>query len=112
MPWGRLGRVILPALLLLSPLTTLLPLLLLVASAIVSVPAWVAMGASFALAAQLVTWLIVYRWMDAPVAYAPLFPLGATVVAVIALQAIGRGTTVEWKGRRYVTSPASRHTRR
>lgn len=112
MPWGRLGRVILPALLLLAPVTTLLPLLLLAASAIVSIPAWATMGAAFALAAQVVTWLIVYRWMDAPAAYAPLFPLGATVVALIALQAIGRGTTVEWKGRRYVTSPASRHTRR
>ena len=112
MPWGRLGQLILPALLLLAPLTTLVPLAVLAVSVIVSAPSWLVLGAAIAFVAQLVTWVIVYRWMAAPVWYAPLFPLGATVVAVIALQAIGRGTRVEWKGRQYVTSPPDRRSYR
>ena len=62
------------------------------------------LGALVALAAQLVTWALVYRWMDAPVGYALIFPLGAAVVGLIAVQAIARGSHVEWKGRRYVTT--------
>jgi chlorobactene glucosyltransferase len=106
MPWGRLGQIVLPALLLLAPLMTLLPLLALAGGALVGAPSWLMLGASIALVAQLATWTIVYRWMDGPLAYALLFPLGATVVAVIALQAIGRGAHVEWKGRRYITPPS------
>ena len=41
--------------------------------------------------------------MAAPVRYALVFPLGAVVFAIIAAQAIARGSNVEWKGRRYVT---------
>jgi chlorobactene glucosyltransferase len=112
MPWGTLGRIILPALLVVGPLSTVLPLVVLVVSAVIAMPMWLTLAAGLAVAAQVATWVVVYRWMEAPVAYALLFPLGATVVAVIALQAIGRGTRVEWKGRRYVTSPVAPRTRR
>ena len=112
MPWGRLGQIILPVLLVLGPLMALVPLVLLAASAMVAVPDWLVLGSSIALVAEVVTWAIVYRWMEGPVPYALLFPLGAMVVAVIALQAIGRGARVEWKGRRYVTSPAAQRTSR
>jgi hypothetical protein len=42
--------------------------------------------------------------MGAPIRYAPLFPLGALMFGVIAVQAIARGSRVEWKGRAYVTT--------
>jgi hypothetical protein len=65
-----------------------------------------------ATAAELLTWLVVYRWMDAPVRYVPLFPLGALAFGVIAVQAIARGSNVEWKGRAYVTTSSAPHTYR
>ena len=100
--------MIFPALLLLAPLMTLVPLLVLATAAIGGAPAWLALAATIALVAQVGTWALVYRWMEAPVRYALLFPLGAAVFAVIALQAIARGSRVEWKGRAYVTPPRRR----
>ncbi len=108
MPWGRAGQLIFPALLLLAPVMTLLPPAVLVAASLSSVPSWVATGAAIALVAQLVTWALVYRWMAAPVVYALLFPLGAGVFAIIALQAIARGSRVEWKDRAYVATNRAR----
>ena len=61
-------------------------------------------GASVALAAELAMWGLVYWWMGAPLRYAPLFPLGALMFGVIAVQAIARGPRVEWKGRAYITT--------
>jgi hypothetical protein len=112
MPWGRAGQVIFPLLLVLAPALTLLPPAVLVAAAVVAVPLALALGAAIALLAQLATWTLVYRWMAAPLRYAPLFPLGALVFGVIAIQAIARGSRVRWKGRDYVTPPAGRHTYR
>lgn len=55
-----------------------------------------------AMAASLLTWLEVYRREGAPVAYALLYPLGASVVAYIMLRSAWRGRRrVEWKGRVY-----------
>jgi chlorobactene glucosyltransferase len=104
MPWGRTGQVIFPALLVLGPLMTLAPLVLLATALVAPMPAWLLLGAGIALAAQLLTWALVYRWMEVPVRYALLFPLGAMVFGVIAVQAIARGSRVEWKGRAYVTT--------
>ena len=103
MPWGRVGQMIFPALLLLVPLLTVAPLIVLMTAALVAVPTWLATSAAVAVIAQLATWILVYRWMAAPVSYAFVFPLGAAVFAIIATQAIARGPNVEWKGRRYVT---------
>jgi chlorobactene glucosyltransferase len=103
MPFGRVGQLIFPALLLLAPLITMVPLLALATIGIIGAAPWVTLAAAVALAAQVVTWALVYRWMDAPIRYALLFPLGAAVFGVIALQAIARGSHVEWKGRAYVT---------
>ncbi|HEX6054169.1 MAG TPA: glycosyltransferase [Gemmatimonadaceae bacterium] len=108
MPWGRSGQLIFPALLVLAPVMTLLPPATLVAASLWAVPSWLANGAAIAVVAQLVTWALVYRWMAAPVVYAPLFPLGAGVFAVIALQAIARGSRVEWKDRAYVATNRAR----
>ena len=104
MPWGRAGQIMFPVLLLLVPLLTLVPPVALAVAAARAGPQWIVLGASVALAAELITWALVYRWMEAPVWYTLLFPLGAVVFAVIALQAIARGSRVEWKGRAYVTT--------
>ena len=75
-------------------------------------PAWLRLASFIAVAAQLVSWAAVYRWMRAPLGYALLFPLGALVFLVIACQAMARGSRVEWKGRSYVTTSADRYTSR
>jgi chlorobactene glucosyltransferase len=112
MPFGRIGQAIFPALLLLVPLLTVIPLLVVAVGAIAGAGTWLMLTATIALAAQLVTWALVYWWMDAPVRYALLFPLGAAVFGIIALQAIARGSRVEWKGRAYVTTSHARRTSR
>jgi len=113
MPWGRLGQIVFPAILVLFPLLTLLPPIVLAGAAISGgAPAWLFTAAAIAVAAQLATWVAVYAWMRASVPYALLYPLGAAVVWLIVLQAIGRGSRVEWKGRAYVTSPRAPHRSR
>jgi chlorobactene glucosyltransferase len=55
-----------------------------------------------AMAASLLTWLEVYRREGAPVAFALLYPFGASMVAYIMLRSAWRGRRrVEWKGRVY-----------
>jgi len=112
MPWGRVGQAIFPALLLLSPLLTLLPPVALVVQTLAGGPRWLLLSSAIALAAQVGTWAAVYRWMGAPVRFAALFPLGSAVVAIIAIQAIARGSRVEWKGRAYLTTSRVPHRSR
>jgi chlorobactene glucosyltransferase len=112
MPWGTIGQILFPALLLMVPLLTVAPLATIAVAPVLSVPYWLVLGASIALGAQVVTWTLVYRWMDAPLRYVPLFPLGAFMFAIIALQAIVRGSRVEWKGRAYVTTSRAPRTHR
>lgn len=112
MPGGRIGQAIFPALLLLSPLLTLLPPVALLVQASAGGPRWLLLAWAIALAAQGVTWAAVYRWMGAPVRFAALFPLGSIVVAIVAIQAIARGSRVEWKGRAYLTSSHAPHSSR
>jgi chlorobactene glucosyltransferase len=112
MPWGRLGQAIFPALLLLVPLLTLAPSIAAAVAWIVGAPSWLVATTLIALVAQLATWMVVYRWMGAPVRYAPLFPLGAAIFGFIAIQAIARGSRVEWKGRAYVTTSHAPRTSR
>jgi len=112
MPWGRVGQAIFPAILLLSPLLTLLPLVICLAEALAGGPRWLLLASAIALAAQVVTWAAVYRWMGAPIRFAALFPLGSIIVAIVAIQAIARGSRVEWKGRAYLTSSRVPHRSR
>ncbi|MGH7538276.1 MAG: glycosyltransferase [Gemmatimonadales bacterium] len=69
--------------------------------------AWVAWRWDFtliAMAASLLTWLEIYRRERAPLWYALLYPLGASIVAYIMLRSAWRGRRkVEWKGRVYRT---------
>jgi chlorobactene glucosyltransferase len=112
MPWGRVGQVIFPALLLLIPLLTLVPPIALVTAWLAGAPEWLRVGAWIAIVAELATWIAVYRWMRAPAYYAAIFPLGAIVFGIIAVQAIARGSRVEWKGRAYVTTSGARYRSR
>lgn len=67
--------------------------------------AWLVTGwpfAAIATLASLLTWLVVYAVVRAPLWYAPLYPLGAAVVAFIMLRSALRGRRlVEWRGRVY-----------
>jgi chlorobactene glucosyltransferase len=112
MPWGRIGQAIFPALLLLSPVLTLLPPVVFLAEALAGGPRWLLLASAIALAAQVVTWAAVYRWMGAPLRFAAAFPLGSIIVAIVAIQAIARGSRVEWKGRAYLTSSRVPHSSR
>jgi chlorobactene glucosyltransferase len=113
MPGGRVGQIFFPALLLLFPLLTVAPPIALAVTLLATAaPQWLVLGAALALVAEIATWAVVYRWMGAPIGYALLFPLGAAVFIVIAIQAIARGPRVEWKGRAYVTTTHDRRTSR
>jgi len=66
---------------------------------------WALYGWSWAAATTLVSlaiWIAVYRAEGAPVRYALLYPLGATMVAYIMIRSAFRGSRrVEWRGRTY-----------
>ena len=67
--------------------------------------AWALRGWPFAAAATLASlaiWVLVYRVERAPLLYALLYPLGATMVGFIMLRsAIRGGRKVKWRGRVY-----------
>jgi hypothetical protein len=107
MPWGTAGQLIFPLLLLVLPLLTLLPPVTLAVGALLGGTQTLLLAAGIATAAELVTWVLIYRWMEAPIRYAAVFPLGAAVFVAIAVQAIARGSRVEWKGRSYLTRSSS-----
>lgn len=75
---------------------------------------WVLAGWPFAATAtllSLVTWIVIYAFEHAPLRYAPLYPLGATMVAFIMIRSAWRGARVEWRGRTY-GSPSKEDARR
>jgi chlorobactene glucosyltransferase len=67
--------------------------------------AWLAFRwdfAAIATLASLLTWIGIYAGERAPVHYAPLYPLGAAMVAFIMIRSAWRGKRrVEWRGRVY-----------
>jgi len=56
---------------------------------------------SSVVAAALVFWLVIYSFMNAPVRYVVLYPLGLAMLLYIAIGAVARGRRVEWKERQY-----------
>jgi len=66
---------------------------------------WATLGSNFAAIAtlaSLLTWIGIYAGERAPVRYAFLYPLGATMVAFIVIRSAWRGgRKVEWRGRIY-----------
>jgi chlorobactene glucosyltransferase len=88
-------------------LRTLLPYLMWMPALFWIAPpvAWLLTGAHVAAVATLVslaTWVVVYAAERAPVWYAPLYPLGAGIVASIMIRSAWRGgRRIEWRGRIY-----------
>ena len=98
---GSPGRAIYPLLLLAVPIIGLLPPIALVLSAAGMLPAGWLVWSAIAVAAALVYWGVIYRFMGEPAAYAALYPLGLVMLFYIAAGSVARGQTVEWKGRTY-----------
>jgi len=105
MPFGGLGQLVFPLLLLIPPLMSLAPLVVLVLGAFGLVPPGLVLAAAIATAAVLVWSLVVYTSMGVP-RYTLAYPLGAAVLLWIVVQAVARGQRVSWKGRAYLSSAA------
>ncbi|HEX5581222.1 MAG TPA: glycosyltransferase family A protein, partial [Gemmatimonadaceae bacterium] len=98
---GGPGRLLFPFLLPLPPLLTLLPLVVLAASLVTSLPHGVVLWAALAAGAQLVVWAAAYRALGHSPLNALGYPLGAAVFLYIVVTATLRGRRVAWKGREY-----------
>lgn len=90
----KLVRAVMPYLMWLPALFWLAPPIL-----------WLTAGWKFAVIATVascIAWIVVYAVERAPVWYALLYPIGATVVAFIMLRSAWRGSRrIEWRGRTY-----------
>lgn len=100
MPVASLTSKLAPLLLPLPFVMQLLPPVLLIVAAVCWMPALALWGA-IATGVTLLSWLVYYRIAGVPMSYALLFPVGAAMTLYIALSAIARGSSVEWKGREY-----------
>ena len=98
---GALGRWLYPAILIGVPLIGLVPPIALALAAIgVLSSAWLTWSA-IVVAAALVFWLTIYSFLNAPIRYAFLYPLGLAMLLYIAIGSVARGKRVEWKDRQY-----------
>ena len=104
MPFGALGRVIFPLLLLLPALFQLVPAVVLALGLAGLVGSSALTWAAIATGANVVWWALVYLWLRVSPAYALLHPLGAVVLLYISLRAMLRGRRVRWKERDYRTA--------
>jgi chlorobactene glucosyltransferase len=103
-PGGAVGRAVFPFVLLAMPLVAIAPVVALVLSlAGVLSAAWLAWSATVVLV-TVAFWALIYRFMRESVAYALLYPVGQALLWYIAAGAVLRGSRVEWKSRRYVSS--------
>jgi chlorobactene glucosyltransferase len=82
------------------------PVMLAVSLAGFAGPAWLTWSATVCGISVLI-WAHFMSRMDAPVSYAPLYPLGALVGSYIFLRSWSRGRHVVWKGRSYELPPTS-----
>jgi chlorobactene glucosyltransferase len=101
MPFGSVGRVIFPLLLITPGLFGVVPPIVLALGLLGAVGSGALTWAAIATGANLVWWLLVYAWLRLSPVYAVLHPLGAAVVLYVALGAIVRGRRVRWKEREY-----------
>jgi chlorobactene glucosyltransferase len=102
MPLGRVGALLYPVALVLPALMGLVPPLLLLLGLAGVVSQGILIWAAIVTGANLVWWLLVYRFLGLSPLYALLHPLGAGALLYIAVRAIARGRRVMWKGREYV----------
>jgi chlorobactene glucosyltransferase len=101
MPFGAVGRLFFPVLLVCPALSGLVPPLLLVVALAGLLGRGALAWAAIVSGVNLLWWLVVYRGLRQPLWYALLYPLGAAVLLYITVRAIVRGRRVEWKGRLY-----------
>ncbi len=103
MPFGRLGQLIFPFLLVFPAVAQLYPIFRLAEYAVAPerVGTGEAFGMAIALAATLAFWAAAYVRVKLSPLWALAFPAGAVLYLVIALQAVARGQRVEWRGREY-----------
>lgn len=103
-PFGKVGRSILPLALLLPPLLELLPPLALAFAALgVPTGSTVILWAIFSAVATLLWWIVVYVTVGENPLYALAYPIGALVLLYIFFTAVIRGRRVRWKGRTYIS---------
>ena len=103
-PFGRIGRTMLPLFLLMPPVMELLPPLALIFAAFgVATGPTVLVWAAISCAATLIWWIVVYATVRENPLYALLYPLGALMLLYIFLSAVIRGRRVSWKGRTYIS---------
>ena len=102
-PFGRIGRTMLPLVLLMPPLMELLPPLALVLAALgVAAGSTLLLWAGISCAATLIWWIVVYVTTGENPLYALAYPLGALMLLYIFVTAVIRGRRVTWKGRTYI----------
>ena len=101
-PFGRIGRELFTWLFPLPALMTLAGPFALAAWALGTGPTWLHLFGGIVSTLMLGWWMLVYWWMDAPVRYALLYPLGALVFLGILILSLARGRRVAWKGRQYL----------
>lgn len=100
LPLGRVGRIVVPVLLVIPPIFVLIPPVTFVL-ALSGVLAQSAIPAAAATIVIVVMFAAIYRAFETTPLYALIYPLGALVLLYIVLTAIGRGRAVAWKGREY-----------
>lgn len=100
-PMGWVGQLFFPFMLLLAPMISFVPPIVLLSSLVVSLPDAVFLWSAISSFALLVWWIFAYRTAEESPLYALLSPLGAIVVFYIFLRAVMRGRRVAWKGREY-----------
>jgi chlorobactene glucosyltransferase len=102
-PFGRIGRTMLPLFLLMPPLLELLPPLALVLAALgVAASSTLLLWAAISCAATLIWWIVVYVTTGENPLYSLAYPLGALMLLYIFVTAVIRGRRVTWKGRTYI----------
>jgi chlorobactene glucosyltransferase len=98
---GAFGRSLYPAILIAVPLIGLAPPIALVFAAGGALSSGWLVWSAIAVAAALGFWTTIYRFINAPVRYVLLYPLGLAMLLYIAIGAVLRGRRVEWKERTY-----------
>jgi hypothetical protein len=101
MPFGALGRLVYPVLLVIPGLSGLVPPVLLALALAGVLGHGVLLWSAIVTSVNMVWWLLVYAGLGLSPAYALLHPVGAGALLYIAVTAIARGRRVTWKGREY-----------
>jgi hypothetical protein len=98
---GAFGRALFPIALPAIPLISLAPPAALILALIGVLPTGWLVWSAIVVVASLLYWAVIYRFMDVPVRYIALYPLGLAMLFYIIAGAVARGRRVEWKERKY-----------